>query len=65
MTRCEKFKTGKMVMKREVGKDMEAASLGLAENTTLEIIPKWGNSPMSWQDSRQHEWRATMRTVPA
>jgi hypothetical protein len=31
MTRCEKFTTGKMIMKREVGKDMEAASLGSAE----------------------------------
>jgi hypothetical protein len=40
MTRCEKFKPGTIIMKRELGKDMEAASLGSAENTTLEIIPK-------------------------
>jgi len=55
MTRCEKFKIGKMIRKREVGKNMEAAGLGSAENTTLEIIPKCGNSPTSWQDSRQHD----------
>jgi hypothetical protein len=40
MTRCEKLIPGMIIMKSEVDKDIEAASLGSAENTTLEIIPK-------------------------
>ena len=52
-------------MKSEVDNDIEAGSLGSAANTTLEIIPKWGNSQIIWQDIRQHEWRARPGRVPA